>query len=1176
MAANYRHGIITYTGNGTSQSLSGLGFTPIAIILKRRGVVGALNGCAKTTSMPSTDSIPLAAAGVLTTGITSLDADGFSVGSNVRANQSGALYFALCFGVGSDNAFLRVGTYTGDGAASQAIVIASGYKPDYLLIIGNTENCWRSIDMTGDEAIIWKNSTKKTGLVLSMDANGFTVGSDGATNTGAQVYHFIAWKRASLALDDVFRTGTYVGTGANLAVDPGLTPAWFLAAHRVAGFDAFQRFSTYPANTSTGWGSTTDTTFGVRDFTSVEVGTFVSQSGITHHFVTMTATANVGGEIEFGDALDGRTVGLTWFELTDSGGTLQLGSTIPLADPVSYFGGFKEARVLTWARVQRALSDVQGRIEGGRFGFTLVDTDRKWRGILGTQATRALRRRPVVLRSIDDESRRLLLTPRTIARGIVQGYQPRAPFLFDFFCEDEFTQKFTTIQSDPRQVPKRRITTQIFQDAPRESFDLPVPIIYGRSTDFAGIVGAAQVTGVTAKGLAAPTAAPTGVTATAIAGGVASADVTRYYLVTGIVSGEETRLSAVVQATTTASLRSIRIDWTAVPGATTIFLYTSPVPNFFQPPTQVGIGVGRIVLAGGATTFTDTVVPPPGFISLAEEIGTSLIVSYFVWARLSDGSFSNAGRADINAFLDGTDISIAEKSFSPYGLPGRIRRARIAWSAFSGATGYKLIQWVQSNYLREGAFIFEFDFDASTLSFDHAFRVILGSDVTPPGFGGTAEGGPAEVITDELRGVVPTIHVGSEVISGTVYQRLLVCGHAVKEIQGVFRTGDEGGADFLEIPDSEFGSIWLSPFKPGWPFVDDFRDLPVASPTRRYTLIYTLIDPPPVTLVNVLGIETVGDGSGTLVESLYEQYLHFLQNWVLGDYRLGAYLATPTFVDEPTLKQIDEDSFATAKTISEARITGGYKGAVAFGSEGEFVTVIDALARWNLSGDVEAGFNAKFQYFLSLFEETALAGVPVHDDVLDVHDGSFHIEEQHESHFNIVPFAFARDYRLGEFHVRDQEVRSQTSIDDYGQELLAPLLNLFMVRDPVQALDIAGRRLRRFKNPPRLVTWNLALQGLSIELGDLLLLTHEQGVSATGWLRQPMRIVRHEVDPNDFTVTLQAWDVFDLFQTCFIFGDDTVQAASFVGASAEDQRYGYLCDEATEEFSDGSPGKRLC
>jgi hypothetical protein len=84
-----------------------------------------------------------------------------------------------------------------------------------------------------------------------------------------------------------------------------------------------------------------------------------------------------------------------------------------------------------------------------------------------------------------------------------------------------------------------------------------------------------------------------------------------------------------------------------------------------------------------------------------------------------------------------------------------------------------------------------------------------------------------------------------------------------------------------------------------------------------------------------------------------------------------------------------------------------------------------------------------------------------------------------------------------------------------------------------------------------------------------------EGVGAAGWENRLVRIVHHELDPNDNTVLLDCYDLEQILSAGFILGDETLLAATWATAPADDRVYGYLCDETTGLFSDGAPGKTL-
>ena len=87
---NLHFNTVLYTGNGSTQSITGVGFQPDFLWIKERGdasshaVMDAVRGNTKKV-MPNDSS----AESTESTYITSFDSDGFSIGQNNGINQSG-------------------------------------------------------------------------------------------------------------------------------------------------------------------------------------------------------------------------------------------------------------------------------------------------------------------------------------------------------------------------------------------------------------------------------------------------------------------------------------------------------------------------------------------------------------------------------------------------------------------------------------------------------------------------------------------------------------------------------------------------------------------------------------------------------------------------------------------------------------------------------------------------------------------------------------------------------------------------------------------------------------------------------------------------------------------------------------------------------------------------------
>lgn len=115
---------------------------------------------------------------------------------------------------------------------------------------------------------------------------------------------------------------------------------------------------------------------------------------------------------------------VTWAEIETPVGTTAMVAGVALPDGASYYGGYKAPDLLTLGRIRRGLSDEGGQYESQRFTVTLSDQSRTWRTYLGTPSSvRLLLNRRLVVRLLDDTTRRAEGVPRTVAIGLIRSYE---------------------------------------------------------------------------------------------------------------------------------------------------------------------------------------------------------------------------------------------------------------------------------------------------------------------------------------------------------------------------------------------------------------------------------------------------------------------------------------------------------------------------------------------------------------------------------------------------------------------------------------------------------------------------------------------------------------------------------------------------------------------------------
>lgn len=166
---------------------------------------------------------PGSAIGLAANLIQSLDANGFTLGSSDRVNGLLVTYSWIALRAEANS--LRVGSYSGNGAASRAIT-GAGFQPEYVAVLGATAQqaverfagMGRTYQFNGD--------TGATNRITSLDADGFTVGADATTNSNGATYHYIALNDRPANI----KVGSYTGnnTDNRNLTGVGFAPAYVL------------------------------------------------------------------------------------------------------------------------------------------------------------------------------------------------------------------------------------------------------------------------------------------------------------------------------------------------------------------------------------------------------------------------------------------------------------------------------------------------------------------------------------------------------------------------------------------------------------------------------------------------------------------------------------------------------------------------------------------------------------------------------------------------------------------------------------------------------------------------------------------------------------------------------------------------------------------------------------
>lgn len=875
--------------------------------------------------------------------------------------------------------------------------------------------------------------------------------------------------------------------------------------------------------------------------TTVEVpgpGTYVFKiTGDDGEFTdddTMTLTvAEPAPEIEFEPA--SAEIGLSWVETyhVDSANAPKvfLHAPVDLNDPVFYYGGFKEARVLSFGEVIRALSDPYGVYESAEFSWVSSDYDRLFRGWMANAYQKYIQNRHVIMRMIDDAHRRLFYTPRTLVRGVLRGYKPRGPLHYEFRGADFLTSLFGPANLQ-KQIPQEAISRAQFPTCPSASVGLPVPALFGELAQTMSASLPPIMTGDTARGffseggyllagfgdLPSAAATPTGVSVTA--GAPASGAIP-----TTLPGGAQ--WGAMVTAVDALGVESDPVPfWSDGPGAPSPGSFASgfPLPFDTVDGTQditvawtpsAGADKYRVYLGTYYYGFRPVVVK--------EASDPTATVTFTSDTDGTPASFYQSWTYSVSAVLADGETGISNEITSR--VRTHRRPTRLEWSTVVGATAYRVRRKTPgSDWDRM------WEVAAPTTSFD--------DDLLDTG--ATIINGIAE-----LAGVVPGIPLGIVFDTfGNPWQEGLICGHQVEEISAVFQGG-------VQIDPALYGSTFLIPGQTGYSTYFTLAMGHDGSPQfhlvndRVYTKFY----------VNGAAAEAFADGSkpitfnvkgrrnsdGDYIDQLADIYLEFITNFGFQDAG-GNYLPIPVWdidITGSSRPQIDVASFAALKALHAARLPGGYPGGIAFGADGTFITLRDALAQFNVSNDCDSAFNRNSQFFVTAFNENLalLETAREYGQVNDIVRDSVDVDPRADDVENVQIYSYRKFYALPadgrQWDIENAERKDDDAIDQLRERRPSRPVLLYGVRTALVAEDIVRRRLVARKEPPILVEIKTALNGLSTELGDVILAEH---TDFPGSGLRPYRVFRHIVSPQHYYVRLLCEDVTRRYDELQYFG----------------------------------------
>ena len=226
-----------YTGNGGTQAISGLGFSPDLVWIKGRSV--AYNHQLQDTVRGAGKELQSDLTGAETSYglVSAFNSDGFTVftnGTYLASNNNGTTYVAWCWDESATPGFDIV-TYTGDGNTGRTVSHNLGVKPSMVMVklrAGGTEGwpVWHK-SLSSESYFLRLNETSSTYTTFTNRWTAFssttiTLGNNSETNGNASTYVAYLWSEVA----GFSKFGSYTGNGSadGPFVHCGFRPRWIL------------------------------------------------------------------------------------------------------------------------------------------------------------------------------------------------------------------------------------------------------------------------------------------------------------------------------------------------------------------------------------------------------------------------------------------------------------------------------------------------------------------------------------------------------------------------------------------------------------------------------------------------------------------------------------------------------------------------------------------------------------------------------------------------------------------------------------------------------------------------------------------------------------------------------------------------------------------------------------
>jgi hypothetical protein len=386
-------------------------------------------------------------------------------------------------------------------------------------------------------------------------------------------------------------------------------------------------------------------------------------------------------------------------------------------------------------------------------------------------------------------------------------------------------------------------------------------------------------------------------------------------------------------------------------------------------------------------------------------------------------------------------------------------------------------------------------------------------------------------------GILPVVYLGpantiSAVgIPGGEWDAYGIAGHAISCVQSLFASNLLDSPGPVRMPTSTYGSEFLLPGID----IPKYYDITGSDGvTERVCLMFAtgerseqhIAGTVPIT-INLAGIEATGDGSGATISETALQFQHFLSYWVVQNYLTGNWGAVPTFGDGTG--KVRTSSFSAVNTIHAARLgtSQGYQGSMYIGDQ---KPAREWSKEFQLGGDMRLGVNLQGQLMVTTLDHTqSTSGLTEFTAEDHMVQQSFQIDPQISEIFNVYSHEYGVEPATGRNAGQAQTIRHPVSITNHGERIAQAAVNRATRQKPT-ADDVANRRLMQSYDAPTDVTFDLDLRGTALTLGQIIKVTHYQGVGPLGWTDRNLVVtgVTAYPDEDNFSTAIECEDWHDV------------------------------------------------